>query len=371
MRIIITVFIFVSVVCATVFGGEPGGEVLIGYFGPNLPGHADGGDMWCAANLAIDQANKAGGYKGAAFRLVQGWSENPWGSGVTEVVKMAYDHKVWVIIGGIDGASTHLAEQVVAKAHLTLLSPGSTDKTVNLANVPWMFSCLPSDKLQGKSLAEAVFRSVGRKRFSVISSTDHDWRLFSVELSKIFIEYKIAPSFHFEFDSKTDMEKLADKIIGSKSHAIIVIAGVDDSANVISAVRKKGFVGMVFGGPSMGRNRFVGKSKRITEGVVFPMLYHQSEKSGDFEKEFISRFGKRPDYLAAHSYDAVNLTISAIRKAGLDRIKIRDVMKELSGWSGVSGTFKWDRHGANERKVVLGIINEGRVSVFPRPCDLD
>ncbi len=99
--------------------------------------------MWNAACLAVEQANRAGGYNGLPFRLVAGWSDNPWGSGVTEVARMAYVHKVWAIIGGIDGPSTHLAEQVVAKARLTLLSSASTDKTVNLANVPWMFSCLP------------------------------------------------------------------------------------------------------------------------------------------------------------------------------------------------------------------------------------
>ena len=103
--------------------------------------------MWCAACLAIEEANQAGGYEGLPFRLVPGWSGNPWGSGITAVTRMVYSQKVWAVIGGIDGPSTHLAEQVVAKARLPLLSPGSTDKTVNLANVPWMFSCVPDDHL--------------------------------------------------------------------------------------------------------------------------------------------------------------------------------------------------------------------------------
>ena len=35
-------------------------DVLIGYFGPNDMAHPEGGDMWCAATLAIKQANLAG-----------------------------------------------------------------------------------------------------------------------------------------------------------------------------------------------------------------------------------------------------------------------------------------------------------------------
>ncbi|MHC4741697.1 MAG: hypothetical protein ACYS8Z_07290, partial [Planctomycetota bacterium] len=36
-------------------------EVLIGYFGPTDPCHVRGGDMWRAACLAVEEANRAGG----------------------------------------------------------------------------------------------------------------------------------------------------------------------------------------------------------------------------------------------------------------------------------------------------------------------
>ena len=109
-------------------------EVLVGYFGPTDPCTPQGIEMWFTTSLAVDQANLAGGYRGLPFRLVPGWSENPWGSGVKQVVRMAYVDKVWAIIGGIDGPSTHLAEQVVAKARLALVSPTNADRTANLAS---------------------------------------------------------------------------------------------------------------------------------------------------------------------------------------------------------------------------------------------
>ncbi len=69
---------------------------------------------------------------------------------------MVYEHGAWALVGAIDGAATHLAEQVALKARITLVSSGSTDKTVSLARVPWMFSCLPSDEAQAPVLAEAL-----------------------------------------------------------------------------------------------------------------------------------------------------------------------------------------------------------------------
>src|SRR5512141_489004 len=58
---------------------EPQGldAVRIGYFGPNDPQHPQAGAMWRAVNLAIEEANRKGGYQGLPFRLMSGWAENP------------------------------------------------------------------------------------------------------------------------------------------------------------------------------------------------------------------------------------------------------------------------------------------------------
>jgi branched-chain amino acid transport system substrate-binding protein len=343
-------------------------EVLIGYFGPNTPSHMEGGDMWCAASLAIEESNRAGGYKGLPFRLVAGWSDNPWGTGISKVVRMAYVDKVWAIIGGIDGPSTHLAEQVVAKARLTLLNPASTDKTVNLANVPWMFSCLPGDDVQAPILAQKIATHVGRKPFLLVSAVDHDSHLFTVELARSFTQHKLVPSYHFEFEpEKKDLTKLADKIVDAKAYALVLIAGAEQSAHIISAVRERNFSGPIFGGPCMGRRSFLKEADKSAEGVVFPLLYIPRQDSEGFEKKFTSRFGYRPDYLTAHTYDTVNLLIDAIRKAGLNRARIRDAVRELSPWAGVTGAVKWDTLGSNSRIVQLGTIKAGQVMFASGP----
>ena len=112
--------------------------------------------MWCAASLAVEQANEAGGYRGLPFRLMPAWSDNPWGSGVKELTRLVFEDKIWAIVGGADGPTTHLAEQVAVKAGLPLINPVSTDKTVNLTNVPWIFSCTPQDPLQARRLGRGT-----------------------------------------------------------------------------------------------------------------------------------------------------------------------------------------------------------------------
>jgi branched-chain amino acid transport system substrate-binding protein len=337
-------------------------EVLIGYFGPSSSSDPRGGDMWNAACLAIEQANRKGGYKGLPFRLVAGWTENPWGTGVTEVARMAYVDKVWAIIGGIDGPSTHLAEQVVAKACLTLINPASTDKTVNLANVPWMFSILPADHLLAPVLARAIASDVGKKSFILVSAVDHDSHLFTVELTKSFIQYKLSPSYRFEFKpGQYNYDGLVEEIMRARPNALVLIAAEIQSAQIISAVRQKGFKGLIFGGPCMGRHNFIEQAGDMAEGAVFPLLYEHGKESKSFDDKFTAHYGKQPDYLAAHTYDAVNILIAAIRKAGLNRVLIHDAVRSLSPWQGVTGQIRWDPLGSNTRSVSLGTIRSGVV----------
>ena len=337
-------------------------EVLIGYFGPSLPSDPRGGDMWNAACLAVEQANQVGGYNGLPFRLVAGWSENPWGTGVAEVARMVYVDKVWAIIGGIDGPSTHLAEQVVAKARLTLINPASTDKTVNLANVPWMFSCLPADHLLAPILAKAIASNVGKKSFILVSAVDHDSHLFTVELTKSFIQYKLSPSYQFEFKPGQDnYDRLVEEIMRARPDALVLAAPAVESAKMISAVRSRGFGGIIYGGPCLGRQDFIQRAGDVAGGAVFPLLFMHGKESAAFEKVFTARFGRRPDYLAAYTYDAVNILVDAIRKAGLNRALIHDAVRSLSPWQGVTGQIRWDPLGSNTRSVSLGTIRCGHV----------
>jgi branched-chain amino acid transport system substrate-binding protein len=340
-------------------------EVLIGYFGPSELADPRGGDMWRAAQMAVEEANASGGYRGKPFRLVPAWGDSPWGTGVSQVARMVYQDRVWAIVGGIDGPSTHLAEQVVAKARLTLLSPASSDKTVNLANVPWMFSCLPGDHLQAPVLAAEIENRVGKRPWLIVSTDDHDSHLFTVELGRSLAKRRMAPRYRFECKQATcDADELAMRVVESEVDAVVLVAGADDGARLLKAIRGCGLSGLVFGGPAMGRRSFLEDAGAAAEGVIFPLLYEPGKQAEEFMAAFKSRSAALPDYVAAHTYDAVRLLITAIRQAGLNRARIRDAVQELSPWTGTTGPIEWDRLGANTRAAGLGTIRAGRVEAL-------
>jgi branched-chain amino acid transport system substrate-binding protein len=336
-------------------------EVRIGYFGPSDPGHADGGDMWVAASLAVSEANLAGGHHGRPFRLVARWSDQPWTAGAAHVTRLVFDDDVWAIVGGPDGATTHLAEQIIVKTQLALVGPSSTDATVNFAGVPWMFSCVPSDKLQAVPLAAAIAEG-RRDTLAVVSATDHDSRTAWAAFRDTLRTRQIAPTLHLEI--APDMPFAADviaRLASPDDGAALVIAGARDAARLVTALRRAGHRGPLYGSASMGRQAFLAAAGADAEGVVFPWLVEPASGSSPFAQLFAQQTGHAPDFAALATYDALRLVIQAIQRAGLNRGRVAEALRTLSPWQGVSGTIEWDNLGQNRRPVRLGTIRGGHI----------
>ncbi len=342
-------------------------EIRIGYFGPADPEDPVAGQMWRGAQLAIEHANRAGGYQGKSFRLLSAWSNDPWGTGVKQLTQLVYQDHVWAIIGGIDGASTHLAEQVVAKARLPLISPVSTDKTVNLANVPWMFSLAPSDDRIAAALAPCIAETTESGSFVLLSANDHDSCLLARELRSELTRQRLVPAFQYEFHPGTDrMEVLVGVSLESAPKTVVVVADAAVSAQLVNTLRQQGFTGPVVGGPGFARVAFREQVGDRAGELLFPQLLEDAEVSRSAAVVSDPREPSIPllrgpdaplpsdwDYTALQAYDAVQMTVEAIRKAGLSRVDIGTALRELSPCRGVSGRIEFDGLGCNQRRATV------------------
>jgi branched-chain amino acid transport system substrate-binding protein len=321
-------------------------EVRIGYFGPADGTHREGGQMWQGASLAIEEANAQGGYRGLPFRLVPAWAANPWAGGVANLARITYDRKVWAILGGIDGATTHLAEQVVAKAQLTLINPAATDRSIHAAGVPWMFSCVPGDDVLAGAISQELHRRAGR--FAILSAIDHDSRAFEAELELALARDRLVPMRKDDWaGAPEDPARIVHDVIGAAPDAIVVIAPAHETADLVEAIRYAGFAGAVLSGPWIARD-IPGPS---LAGVLYPAL---AELPAAFRARFQARWARAPDYTAAFAYDAANILVAAIRNAGVNRARIRDAVRALSPVNGVTGRIEWDAQGQNRKAVSLG-----------------
>lgn len=346
-------------------------SVAIGWFGPADADDPLHGDLWTAASLAVEQSNRDGGWHGLPFELHARWSENVWGTGVSELARMVHQDRVWAILGSVDGAATHLAEQVVAKALLPLVSPVSTDESVNLAGVPWMFSVAPGDHLWAPLLSEELLATIGEQDFVLISLTDHDSRLATGVLLRELGRRDRGPRQHLEVaPGSLDLEAQLERSRVADAAALLVVAGARDGGRLLRAVRQRGFAGPIFGSPALARRLCLEEAGEAAEGLRLPLLADPAAESPErerFEQRFRQRTGRDPDWAAAHTYDAARLLLAAVRAAGLSRSGVREALVALSPWQGITGAVDWDPTGQNRRRVsAMATVHDGRLVVDAR-----
>ena len=253
---------------------------------------------------------------------------------------------------------------------MPLVNAVSTDKTVNLANVPWVFSLAPSDDLVGETLAAAVAGRASGRSFILVSSDDHDSRQLAGQLAKALQQHQAHASYQYQFQQGSeDLSDLTGKILGARPAALVVIAGADDTARIVSSLRERGYAGTVLGGPAVGRARFLDRAGGAAEGVLFPWLLQSPISAaprltpGQADPPGWAGDGSEPvamcDYTTALTGDAVRMLVDAIRAGGLNRARIRDALADLSPWVGTAGAVRWDGLGRNIRNTSLHRVVRG------------
>lgn len=326
-------------------------KVRIGWFGPPDTNDPSAGMMWSAALMAVDEANRAGGYDGKPFELVAAWSVNPWGTGVRDVVRLVYDEEAWAIVGAPDSPSAHLAEQVVAKARLPLLSCVATDKSANLVNVPWMFTLVPGDHLIAPPMAAAIDEASGQRPFVLLSASDHDSRMTTTELLAALKRRDRAPSRHVVFSPQEQaFVRQRAAISDVEPAAVVVIGDASASARCVKAVRSLDSEIPIFCGPRAGQRAFRQQAGEAAHGVRYPAVWNVEaggERARSFVRQFSRRTGAEPDYTAAYTFDAMCMLISAIETTGLNRVRISERIRDLAPYDGVTGPVIWDPTGHN------------------------
>jgi branched-chain amino acid transport system substrate-binding protein len=149
--------------------------------------------------------------------------------------------------------------------------------------------------------------------------------------------------------SQTDFSPQIGRISSASAEAIFLWGEPDSSARLLRSLRGKGISLPVFGPPVFSLPSFLEKAGSAADGLMTCRLAwgNDETRSTEFARDFEERFGEKPSDDAAVAYDAATIVIEAVRKAGLNRARIRDAVSEMSGFVGIAGKITWDNGGGN------------------------
>ena len=342
-------------------------EVRIGFIGPleNHPEAALGKKMLNGAQMAIDEANAAGGYGGKPFKLMLHNDSAIWGASSNEVVKMVYDDQDWAIFGSISGDTTHIALRASLRAEIPIVNSASTDPTIVETIIPWYFSVLQDDRTQGYTLARHIYTDLGLKRVAILRVNDRYGR-FGVgkfrDASRrlghpIVIEQKFMP-----YD--TDFSRQLKVISDSRIDGILLWTDEPKAALILKQMRELGMKQPVFGSHRTLGDQLVALAGSAAEG--FQAVYPYDPNSSDpawlaFKERYEAKYQEQPDHFSALSYDQMQILLQAICQGGLNRAMIRDALYGTSRYDGVSGAMQFDPNDKQIRDMYLGTVHHGHI----------
>lgn len=271
-------------------------HVPIGFFGPADASHPAGGAVFMGVQLAIEEAGAAAG---KPLKLCSRWADDPWRAGASAVVKLAYEDAAVAVIGGIDSASTHLAEQVAAKALFPLLDPVSSDETANGAGVPWIFSYAPGDSV----LSAALAAELKGRAYTLLAATDHGSRQLARALVK-----RAAPAERHDFAPPTPPPAPAHD-------CVVILAPARATAGIAHTLPSATHI---YAGPQAHARQFRQMTRRA---VLAPA---PATLPPNLAARLQSRFQVPGDAFSALAYNSTSLLIRCILEAGADRAAVRE-----------------------------------------------
>jgi ABC-type branched-subunit amino acid transport system substrate-binding protein len=350
-------------------------EVRLGFLGP-LEGSVIlplGKQMLQGSMLAIEEANKKGGYKGIPYKLMIHNDVGLWGAAANEVVKMD-DEKVWAWLGTIDDNNSHVAIRATLKLEILNMNTGDPDPTFTETAIPWVVRNIPDDRQSGYVLVDRIFKRDKHSRVAVMRVNSRYGRvgILHFNRSATRVGYPIIIEERFN-DGETDFKAQLEHIKKTSPDAIVIWANAKESALILKQIRDLDMKQPVYGSDRIVNPEFLEIAGPLAEGVVTTCQYNpdaNDPKLKAFKSNYFKRFGQEPDVFAAHAYDGTNMLIEAIEKVGLNRVLIRDVltdMKTFQGYQGVTGKVIFDATWNNIRPIFIAEVSNGKFKFSPAP----
>ena len=342
-------------------------EVRIGFLGPieNHPDEPLGKMMLNGALLAIEEANARGGYGGKPFKLMVHNDQALWGAASNEIVKMAYDEKVWAMLGSLGADSTHIALRVSLKAEMPIVNSAATDPTIPETLVPWYLTTLQDDRVQSYTLARRIYTDLGLTKVALLRVNDRYGRFGVLKFKDaakrlghpVTIEQKYLPG---TADFKRSLGIIAD----SGAEAVVIWGDQAPAAAILQQMRELGMKQRVFGSFRTIGTGMLAAAGAAAEGMeaVFPFDPNRDDPAWTgFRARFAKRFDRPPEVFASLAFDTMNLLLDAICRAGLNRGRIRDALAGLESYKGVTGAMTFDPNSKNIVPMYLATVHGGAI----------
>ena len=325
------------------------------------------------ALLAIEEWDAKGGVLGMKIVPIVEDSQCTADPAVNAANKVIDQDKVHYIIGEVcSGASIPVSEIANAKG-VVQISPISINPrvTTNADGTvkPYTFILPFNDEDQGKAMALFALGTLNAKTAFIMYDQTNDYvKVLAESFEKYFTEAggQIVGKETYSYADTiftTALEKVADA-----RPDLVVLPDYYNIANLITRqAKEKGITATFIGGDGWDSPDL---DTSAAAGSYFTSHYSPYEER-PIVHNFVKSYGeqyknadgtpKLPDVLAALAYDATNLMLAAIEKAGVDNpVIVKDVLAGMR-FEGVTGQITFNQNHTPHKGVFVQQVIDGKI----------
>ena len=330
--------------------------VKIGHVGPISGSIAHlGKDNENGAKMAVEELNAKGvviGGKKVKLELVLEDDAGDPKQGTAVAQKLA-DMKVSGVIGHLNSGTSIPASKIYSAAGIPQISPSATNPAYTRAGYKTTFRVVADDVHLGGTLGRYAVSTLKGKSIAVID----DRTAYGQGVAEEFVKAvkkaggKIVGQ-EFTTDKATDFMPILTTLKG-KNPDVIFFGGMDAVAGpMMRQMKNLGIKAKFMGGDGICSSEL---AKLAGDGMADGQVVcaeaggvEGAQKAGldKFNADFKKKFNADVQVYAPYVYDAVNVMVAAMVKAGSSEpAKYLPVLAKTDGYKGVTGNIAFDEKG--------------------------
>jgi branched-chain amino acid transport system substrate-binding protein len=346
-------------------GCDKNKEVIIGGVAP-LTGEAAtfGVSTKNGYDLAVAEWNAKGGVLGKQVKLVFADDKGDPAEGATVFTKLIEQDKACAILGTVMSKVSLAGAPICQAAKIPMIATASTNpKVTGVGN--FVFRACFIDPFQGTVGAKFAFDDLKAKKAACLFDVGND---YTKGLSEFFKTKFTAlggevVGFEGHATGTSDFKAQLTKVLAAKPDVLYISDYYSDVAIMAKQARELGFKGPMIGGDGWDSPKLVEIAGPAVEGCFFTNHYAKEDKAPivqEFVKKYTDKYKAAPDALAALAYDAANIMLDAINRAGsTDGAAIQGALVKTD-LKVVTGQVKFDAERNPVKSAVIIEIKGGQ-----------
>jgi branched-chain amino acid transport system substrate-binding protein len=340
-------------------------EIKIGGVGP-LTGEAAtfGASTKNGYDMAGAEWNAKGGVLGKQVKMTFADDKGDPAEGATVFTKLIEQDKSVAIVGTVMSKVSLAGAPICQNAKIPMMATSSTNPKVTLVG-DYIFRTCFIDPFQGTVGAVFAFNDLKAKKAACLFDVGND---YTKGLSEFFKAKFTAlggqvVGYEGHATGTTDFKAQLTKVLATNPDVLYVSDYYNDVALIAKQARELGFKGPLLGGDGWDSPKLMEVGGSAVEGCFFTNHYSQDDTAPmvqAFVKSYKAKYGADPDALAALGYDATNIMLDAIQRAGkTDGAAIKDALAKTDLQT-VTGHVKFDGDRNPVKSAVIIEIKGGK-----------